>query len=548
MTIHQIAERLNQKAIEDNYRIAELPELRKIHLNKKQLPTKIFTNQTIFDDEHRYAFHHGGRDEMQFNVGEEAIDDKLRSRYGLCFSLEASQSLPNPVEELEPFRRRFNQCIDKHSNFFKGFRMWYFQNGKRHGSFPVQIIPNEWFQYGTFICLGTIIEKPLEELSEEDFTEILDGFDRLLPIYEYCVLKKNSGFSEEQVIFTRLTSNENNWELPSPHKWKKGNQGKKNIPFENQYGFGHEEWLFNQRYNLNGFQYGFIRGIEKTKESIRQYKTIHLYTVKKEKTKNLVYYLGFIRKVNVVKDSSADQKAIQTLVRKYNVDMISEIEGINGDIKGIVNFPFKPLVKFRMKDVSFFDEPVYQPDFDLDKFKRFQPYKLKGTIEDIFVLGDDEDSEFKSGKSSQTTVFNRTSKGSSVTVEKLHSEIIEALEEFLAPTFRLSLHNISIETMRFKRNIADVVTRESKTEISIYEVKTTASGRRNIRDAIAQLLDYALHTKYTINKLVIVSPVLLNKSEIDFLEKLKRKVDFPLSYLCYQKTSERKFLNVGELL
>lgn len=545
MTIHQIAERLNEKSIEDDHRIAELPELRKLHLGKKQLPSKIFTNQTIFDGEHGYAFHHGGRDELQFNIGEEVVEGELITRYGLCFSLEASRSLPNPVEDLESFRKRFNQCIDKHFDFFKGFRLWYFQNGTRYGSFPAQKLSDKWFQHGTFICLGNAIQKPLRDLSDENLIEILIGFDKLLPIYEYCVLQKNSGFTDKKRIFTRLTSNKNNWELPSPHRWKKENQGKKNIPFENQYGFGHEEWLFNQRYNLNGFQYGFIRGIEKTNEKIKWYSEIHLYTVEKEKAKNLVYYLGSIKNVQVVKDDSTNQRSIQALVKQYNDDMIKEIKSINGDINGIVKFPFKVLVKFKLKDVSFLDEPVYQPDFNLDKYKRFQPYKLDSPIEDIFVLGDDEDSDFKSGKSSQTTVFNRTSKESSVTVEKLHTEITEALEKYLAPTFTLSTQNISIETMRFRGNIADVVTKDSLTEISIYEIKTTASGRRNIRDAIAQLLDYALHTKYTVSKVVIVSPVALNSREIDFLVKLKKKINMPLFYLCYQKNSKDRFFDIS---
>lgn len=303
--------------------------------------------------------------------------------------------------------------------------------------------------------------------------------------------------------------------------------------------------MFNQRYNLNGFQYGFIRGIEKTNEKIKWYSEIHLYTVEKEKAKNLVYYLGSIKNVQVVKDDSTNQRSIQALVKQYNDDMIKEIKSINGDINGIVKFPFKVLVKFKLKDVSFLDEPVYQPDFNLDKYKRFQPYKLDSPIEDIFVLGDDEDSDFKSGKSSQTTVFNRTSKESSVTVEKLHTEITEALEKYLAPTFTLSTQNISIETMRFRGNIADVVTKDSLTEISIYEIKTTASGRRNIRDAIAQLLDYALHTKYTVSKVVIVSPVALNSREIDFLVKLKKKINMPLFYLCYQKNSKDRFFDIS---
>jgi hypothetical protein len=61
---------------------------------------------------------------------------------------------------------------------------------------------------------------------------------------------------EERLL--RIAWNKNNWEFPSGHKWSKENQGKKNIAYENQYGFGGEEWLFNLRYNIKGYQYGLL--------------------------------------------------------------------------------------------------------------------------------------------------------------------------------------------------------------------------------------------------------------------------------------------------
>jgi len=51
MNIKQIAERLNEKATTEGFKIAELPELRKKYLGKKQLAFKIFTDKTIFDRE-----------------------------------------------------------------------------------------------------------------------------------------------------------------------------------------------------------------------------------------------------------------------------------------------------------------------------------------------------------------------------------------------------------------------------------------------------------------------------------------------------------------
>ena len=100
MNINQIAVKLNQLASDNNFQISRLAELRKKYLHKSKLPADIFTDKTIFDAEDKYAFHHGGRDEMQFNFGEEYINDKKVSRYALCFSLEASRSLTNPVDDL----------------------------------------------------------------------------------------------------------------------------------------------------------------------------------------------------------------------------------------------------------------------------------------------------------------------------------------------------------------------------------------------------------------------------------------------------------------
>lgn len=542
MTIYQIAERLNQKAIAEGFDIAQLPKLRKKHLHKKQLPNRIFTTATIRGGEDKWAFHYGGRDEMQFNIGEEYIGKKTFTRFALCFSLEASRSLTNPVEDLEPFKESFNLCFEEHPQLFEGFEMWYSRDSVRNGNYPPQVISDEWFQEGTFISFGKLIEKPISELNERDLKEILTGFDKLLPIYQKTVLERATTTPKVK-IFTRLTSNENNWELPSPHKWKTENQEKQNIPFENQYGFGHEEWLLNTRYNVNGFQYGFIRGLSNKKQNTTKYDEVHLYTVKKEKSQNQVFYLGFIKNVFPIKNNIEEQKIILDTISKFNADMIIEIENINADLKGITQNAFEAVVKFRLEDVCFFDEPVYQPYFNLGKYKRFQPYQILDSIEEVFASEKKANSSgFLSGKADQTSIYNRKSKESSITIEKVHSEIIEALEKFLNPQYCTIKGNLSIERTRFNGNIADVVTQEKDTSITIYEIKTSASGRRNIRDAIGQLLDYALHSVETVKKLLIVSPSYLNKSEIEFLEKLKNSVTYPIEYMSYQKDDLTKFI------
>ncbi|MCW3084023.1 MAG: hypothetical protein JWP12_1389 [Bacteroidetes bacterium] len=46
------------------------------------------------------------RKELQFNIGYDISEQFLR--YGVAFSLEASRSLPNPVEVLQPKIQLFN--------------------------------------------------------------------------------------------------------------------------------------------------------------------------------------------------------------------------------------------------------------------------------------------------------------------------------------------------------------------------------------------------------------------------------------------------------
>src|SRR5687768_11220598 len=98
-------------------------------------------------------------------------------------------------------------------------------------------------------------------------------------------------------IFTRLTFNANGWKVPSGHAWRKKSQGKSNIPFENQYGFGHEEWLFNVRYNISGWQHGYIRGLKSYVGTGEKLDKVFLYTVRKVNNQKLVYLVGYLENV-----------------------------------------------------------------------------------------------------------------------------------------------------------------------------------------------------------------------------------------------------------
>jgi hypothetical protein len=170
-----IVKEVNARA--EFHRIGTLQKIRRVLKPKKRLPTqKIFSRLTTKDD---YAFHHGGRTELQFNVGVETVDGATYVRHGVAFSLEPSQTLPS-IDVLIPKVRRLNEFFQVHPDHFGDLRMWHYERDIRSADhMPTPIAP-ELVRLHIFICLGRV--QPVDAV---DIELILSDFDRLLPLYEF---------------------------------------------------------------------------------------------------------------------------------------------------------------------------------------------------------------------------------------------------------------------------------------------------------------------------------------------------------------------------
>ena len=171
-SLDAIAFQINSLA--EGYQIGKLQEIRKELKGLKHRPTKnIFTPITISD---KWAFHHGGRREIQFNIG---IEDTNNLRYGVAFSLETSKALPN-IEVLIPKIKLFNDFIQAYPEQYADMRMWHYYDGQlSHDYMPTSISP-ELMSKGVFIFLGQ-----RQSLNKLNYDAILNCFDRLLPLYKY---------------------------------------------------------------------------------------------------------------------------------------------------------------------------------------------------------------------------------------------------------------------------------------------------------------------------------------------------------------------------
>jgi hypothetical protein len=173
--ISPIARTLNVRA--DAYAIGQLQTIRTELKGFSRRPgTRIFSAQTITP---HWAFHHGGRKELQFNIGLEDVSGENELRHGVGFSFEPSQALPD-IDVLVPKARLFNDYMQLYPDHYADMRMWHFQNDQRSNDYPPGPVMPELVTSGTFVFLGK--RQPLGSINYES---ILADFDRLLPLYRY---------------------------------------------------------------------------------------------------------------------------------------------------------------------------------------------------------------------------------------------------------------------------------------------------------------------------------------------------------------------------
>jgi hypothetical protein len=174
--IRTIAKELNAKA--ERYQIGGLQELRKEIKGFRRRPgRRLFSVKTIFD---KYAFHHGGRSEIQFNIGFDGSDGQVL-RHGIAFSFETNRTLPD-IDVLRPQVRLFNEFLTLYPDRYARMRMWHWDAHGRSSNYMPSSIPSERVAKNVFVFLGL-----MNSIDRVDTDEILRDFDDLLPLYVYVI-------------------------------------------------------------------------------------------------------------------------------------------------------------------------------------------------------------------------------------------------------------------------------------------------------------------------------------------------------------------------
>jgi hypothetical protein len=121
VNISDIARSLNHNCA--GYQIGRLQELRSHLTGKRQMRSGIFDVPSKgVNEEEGWAYHYGGRSEIQFNIGLEREFERFR--FGLAFSLEPSQFVSDVVTQLAPKIERFNELLRSEPELFDAYQIW----------------------------------------------------------------------------------------------------------------------------------------------------------------------------------------------------------------------------------------------------------------------------------------------------------------------------------------------------------------------------------------------------------------------------------------
>lgn len=486
MTIIEISNNINSLSIDGKRPFSDLQMIR----YKNGANPRTWKPFAAFSIKDFYAFHAGGRKELQFNIGEDWIKGITVFRYGIAFSLKEDKTLHNSKAEFKESINRFNIFIHNHPHFFDDYKMWYYK-GEEFGEYfeKVRIIDDQLFKAENFIFIGKYFEKDIDDIDDLDINSIIDSFDYLISAYEEIQFGK----VQIEKRISRLAFNTNGWVMPS------GPFGKSNYPdsHEAKFGYGHEEWLLDTGKLINGYHYGFIEPIRKQQEAYYgNVFNVWLYTINGENKKR--FWVGEIRNVEILSQDDAEIIKSTYVTNGWYQEMKDQIKASGANVKGFSDWKGVDLFNIRYKPIDlivndpYFELPSNHPVYQQSRYS-FTHFK------DEFIVLDEEIDNFGFTESDvtddeedavvETKKYQREPK--SVEIKYLHKTISKQLTKFLRVKY--GVQKVTPEhPSGYGGNKIDIVVQTNIEGLVFYEIKTYNSLKTSIREAIGQLMEYSL--------------------------------------------------------
>ena len=471
-----------------------------------------------------YAFHEGGRTELQFNVG---FEDDGYFRYGVAFSLEANRNLVDPVSVLQPKILAFNAAV---ADFpvLRTLHMWRYEAGERTLDADVAPVPQSAIRPNVFIFIGERVPVGAEGVTPAIIARAAQVMASLLPLYERVETTAALPAPASAFKVARLCWNTNDWQSPTGRIGKVGNKK----AFEGAYGFGHEEWVLDHSRLLDGWKYGFVQALN---HSFEKYAgttiDLLLYTIDNKSKRR--YWVASIVQAHVLTEQEAKQ-ANRTFEKNGWLDEMREqvrMQGLDDGTLTVENPQELLNFRYRPDSLTRFDPMVEFPAKDL-------PAAYYGTFlglpesQAAIVQGAISVDALKE-RNIDALTSTRTTKADERVVDLTHKRWQRELRASLKET--LPHAEIYVET-RVDGHWVDIVIKVGGKTIFV-ELKTCTVVRQAIREALSQLLEYAYRppSASRCDVLLIVCAGKENSNDLAYMGLLRERFKMPVHYLQYDE-------------
>lgn len=292
-------------------------------------------------------------------------------------------------------------------------------------------------------------------------------------------------------------------------------------------GFGHEEWLFNMARLVDGWKYGFLQPVNKSRGRIEGEKIrVRLYSISREKG---WLYVGEIETCEVLDHDKAEAARAEFEERSWWDEMRDDVVRVGGDVAGITEDDPTLLfnVRFKPKHALLYPQAVQVGENDaVRKLKRYTLVNLKRTSPEV-----EKDWATRVGTTNAEAKPPQKRRGVTPRlVNDEHSGIKAELFDLLA-----KMHGESSVVM--EEDFVDLTLRTNG-RLVLVEVKTDSSPRYAVREALGQLLEYDYRRERNGEKateLVVVGPCEADKRDRAYFEHLQKKWKLPFKYVPFRR-------------
>lgn len=314
--------------------------------------------------------------------------------------------------------------------------------------------------------------------------------------------------------FCRICWNTSGWRIPTGDRIEFGKS------YVAKYGFGHEEWLFNYEWMIDGFRYGFLQPIGKLLQTHAGHQcSITLYTLTPEKQILLIGTLtdAYIPELNEL------QNVLDTYRAQGWLDQMREqVRNVGGDIGDLENPSCQNIanIRFRPEDVTVFDpRPRVIGGHTIVNNLRYQPFKWIGNFPDTDIQppqyegNDPRRSEHERTRAAQ--------EGSAI--DPRHTKLQNLLWKHLRDTH-------GPERVHYEKNYVDLSLSLPDKNV-FFEIKMESSAKRCIRLAFGQLLEYSHYPNVDLaQRLVVVGDAPVTDDDKTYLVHLRETYNIPIYY------------------